>query len=152
MLLKEVLRDAPAGQLARTYLGWTIAPYEDEKEGYSLPQPSSQGAAPSATRKDEADPDGISEKSSSDEADLAKGKNNDIENSGVTGPAPGQDEHALRDIERMATEKEEPPNNSHSHANEVAFGPDDRDNPHNWSTGKKVFVFAQICLLTFSSK
>ncbi|KAF2658041.1 cycloheximide resistance protein [Lophiostoma macrostomum CBS 122681] len=147
MFLREVLRDAPAGQLARTYLGWTIAPYEDEKEGYSLQQPTSHAVALSVAHKDEADPDGISEKSS---ADPAQGKDSDIESSAMASTAPRQDENAIRDIERMATEKEEPPNTTQPNPNEVSFSPEDRDNPHNWSTGKKVFAFAQICLLTFS--
>lgn len=30
-------------------------------------------------------------------------------------------------------------------------GPDDPDNPQNWSAAKKTFVFFQICLLTFTS-
>jgi DHA1 family multidrug resistance protein-like MFS transporter len=29
-------------------------------------------------------------------------------------------------------------------------GPEDPDNPQNWSTAKKTFTFFQICLLTFS--
>ncbi|KAK9239915.1 major facilitator superfamily domain-containing protein [Lipomyces kononenkoae] len=30
------------------------------------------------------------------------------------------------------------------------YGPDDPENPQNWSTGRKIFVMAQLCLLTTS--
>ncbi|KAJ2992883.1 hypothetical protein NUW58_g2018 [Xylaria curta] len=31
------------------------------------------------------------------------------------------------------------------------YGPEDPENPQNWSTMKKSLVFAEICLLTFAS-
>ena len=141
MTLAEIIRDAPAGQLARTYLGWQIAPYEDEKEGYKLPRPEEQATASRAEGKREVDPEKASEDSSDEEK-----KGNSV-NGKPAGPEPQGD----RDIERIATERE-PQHPPQPDFNEVGFSPTDLDNPHNWSTGKKVFVFSQICLLTFSSE
>jgi len=142
MTLAEIIRDAPAGQLARAYLGWQIAPYEDEKEGYTLPRPGEQSAVPQDDGSRKAGPEDASEDSSDE-------KEKNIDNSAADGGVTAQEPHAERDIERIATEKE-PQHPPHPDLNEVGFSPADRDNPQNWSTRKKVFVFAQICLLTFS--
>ena len=32
------------------------------------------------------------------------------------------------------------------------YSPTDPENPQNWSSGKKIFVFFQICLYTFAGK
>jgi DHA1 family multidrug resistance protein-like MFS transporter len=150
MSIKEILRDAPAGQLARAYLGWEISPYEDEQETYQLPQPEKQEPVPQAEAQRDLDNDDGSDEGSSDDKD----KDKDIEsNAPGTEPRGSQshvDQSGDRDIERITTEKDhsgEQPN-----FQEVGFSPMDRDNPQNWPAGKKAFVFFQICLLTFSSQ
>lgn len=148
MTIKEILRDAPAGQLARTYLGWTISPYEDEKENYQLQQAEKQDSDP---RAENPDP----ENGSDGDFPYDKENDKDLEINAAGTETQGQRRHSThsgeRDIERIQTEKEkhgrEQPN-----AQEVRFSSMDRDNPHNWSTGKKAFVFFQICLLTFSGQ
>ena len=155
MTVKEVLRDAPAGQLARKFLGWTIALYEDEKEGYTVPRPSAQGAVPQAAPRDETVPtEEVEEPSEQESDDGLKDKENNIEgNTDTNGQNATTGDPELRDIERAATEKESAPSNpAQPDFNEVAFSPDDRDNPQNWSSPRKAFAFVQICLLTFSSK
>ncbi|KAF1964756.1 cycloheximide resistance protein [Bimuria novae-zelandiae CBS 107.79] len=147
MTIKEILRDAPAGQLARTYLGWKITPYEDEKEGYQLSQ--RQAAVP----KDDAR--GVAEHDdSSDEGSEDKDKDRDLESNAVTSEVEGRHARTVqpqeRDIERVATEKDDHAAQPQPEFNEVGFSPMDRDNPQNWGAGKKAFVFFQICLLTFS--
>lgn len=152
MTFREILRDAPAGQLARNYLGWKIAPYADEVEGYVLPQPEKQAPVPHADSQRTADHD----EASSNASDL---KDKDLERDAANREEVEQQpleesERAVQggeDIARIATEKdaEIPPANPNM--NEVGFSQDDRDNPQNWGRWKKAFVFAQICLLTFSS-
>jgi DHA1 family multidrug resistance protein-like MFS transporter len=126
--IRAILRDAPAGQLARLYLGLQIAPYADEQEGYVLGQQHNdedERSEPGATN--DLEKDDASEKDSSDK------------------------ETSDKDIERNAAKE---PSNAQpkSDPNAVEWsGPTDLDNPQNWSTLKKSFVFGQICLLTFAS-
>jgi hypothetical protein len=106
-----------------------IAPYEDEKEGFALPiVPAKPSTAPS---RDE----------SHDEADEASEK--DIEK-----------EQPIKDVEAGVPAEHQTPAGQHpADPNIVQWGgPTDEDNPQNWSTLKKVFVFGQICLLTFASE
>lgn len=138
MTIMETIRDAPAGQLARAYLDWTIAPYEDEKDNFQLPHPEKNTVNSQTPAQQRAD---------SNVASIE----HDKETRGSSQESIRHQPPAERDIERVPTEKDE--HGSQKPAfNEVAFTPSDRDNPHNWGTGKKVFVFSQICLLTFSSK
>jgi DHA1 family multidrug resistance protein-like MFS transporter len=129
--IRAVLRDAPAGQLARLYLGLKILPYADEQEGYALSAPPkvedelSSNASHDSIKDDESEQD-------------AQNKETD-------------DRASDREVEVHAADE------THAHAkgdpNAVEWsGPNDLDNPQNWSTLKKSFVFAQICLLTFASK
>jgi DHA1 family multidrug resistance protein-like MFS transporter len=129
--MAAIFRDSSAGQICRLFLGMQIAPYEDEKEGFALPQkPAKPSTAPSRdeSRDDLADGSEIEKERSLDK---------DIENA-------------------AAGEGEAPPMAVQQHtgdANVVDWtGPTDEDNPQNWSTSKKFFVFGQICLLTFSGE
>ncbi|KAL4808587.1 synaptic vesicle transporter [Aspergillus unguis] len=48
-------------------------------------------------------------------------------------------------------DEEEDPEKAQANTQIVTWiGPDDPDNPQNWSTGKKVWTTSMICLLTFS--
>jgi DHA1 family multidrug resistance protein-like MFS transporter len=110
-----------------------IAPYVDEQEGFTLPQPATKpSAAPSIAPS--------SRDESQDEAD--KGSEKDIEK-----------EQSDRDVENVPVEQETQVAQQLADPNIVGWaGPTDEDNPQNWSTAKKSFVFGQICLLTFSSE
>ena len=133
MTIREILRDAPAGQLARIYLGWKIAPYEDEKEGYQLPYDVSASPYPddhSAEILDEME------------------KDKDLESNAVNSEAAGP---AGQYIEHIPTTNEKP-DTLQTNYHEVKFSPMDRDNPQNWGAGKKAFSFFQIILLTFTSQ
>ena len=148
MTIKEIVRDAPAGQLARIYFGWKIAPYEDEREGYQLPYSAEHpvgdlqvGASHDVSHSPHPD-------DQSDEGSEEKEKDQDLESHAANSEAIGP---AGRDIERIATEKEKHEDPQPDHY-EVKFSPMDRDNPQNWGTGKKAFVFFQIILLTFTGK
>jgi DHA1 family multidrug resistance protein-like MFS transporter len=130
--IRAILRDAPAGQLARLFLGLKISPYADEQEGYVFSAPPHAKDDLSSNSSHDSDKDDASEQ--------------DAENK-ETG-----DESSDRDVEVHAANEA-----SHAQAmgdpNAVEWsGPNDPDNPQNWSTLKKTFVFAQICLLTFASK
>lgn len=138
MAIMETIRDAPAGQLARAYLGWTIAPYEDEKDSFQLPHSNKHPVNSQTLGQQRADSN-----VASIEHDKETGGSSQ---ESIRHPPPVE-----RDIERVPTEKDEQGSQKPAF-NEVAFTPTDRDNPLNWGTGKKVFVFSQICLLTFSSK
>ena len=132
--MAAILRDSSAGQLARLFLGMKIAPYEDEKEGFALSQAQSKpSAAPSSTRSRDESPD--------DAADTDGEK--DVEKE-------GSEKDAERDVagagHAAPTQQSEDPNII------GWFGPNDEDNPQNWSWQKKMFTYAQICLLTFASE
>lgn len=150
MTIREILRDAPAGQLARTYLGWNIAPYEDEREGFKLPQAEEKPNAPPADVSHDAHHDSTSDDASDKE------KDKDLESNAPNGEAGGHVPHAGndggRDVERIATEQEQHANTMQHTTTEVGFSQNDPDDPKNWSTLRKVFIFGQICLLTFTSK
>lgn len=151
MTLKEILRDAPAGQLARAYLGWKITPYEDEKENYHVPQPEKQERISQDEAQQNMDSTDASDGGSSNDKDKEKDLESNAPNTEITGPQSHVGQHDDRDIERVATEKDHH-GGQQPDFQEVGFSPMDRDNPQNWSAGKKAFVFFQICLLTFSSK
>jgi DHA1 family multidrug resistance protein-like MFS transporter len=130
--IRAILRDAPAGQLARLYLGLKILPYADEQEGYVFSAP------PNA--EDELGSNASHDSVQDDASEL------DAEYKETSDGA------SDRDVEVHAADEA-----SHTQAkgdpNAVEWsGPNDLDNPQNWSTLKKTFVFAQICLLTFASK
>jgi DHA1 family multidrug resistance protein-like MFS transporter len=122
--IRDIIRDAPAGQLARLYLGFKISPYTDEKEGFQVSQQRS-----SEEESPETDPTDLEKEDGSEKEDASE---KDVENLAADAPA-------------RAQPKSDP--------NAVEFtGPSDLDNPQNWSTLKKTFVFSQICLLTFASQ
>lgn len=149
MGIAEILRDAPAGQLARLYLGWKIARYADEKEGYDHSQPPApeeplQNAVeedlPGTNGERDIEQDDASDKEDNDDKEKI---DKDLERDGAYEPA--------EPVPVPQGEKSQPAP-KHDPSEVKWAGPTDRDNPQNWSTGKKVFVFAQICLLTFSSQ
>jgi hypothetical protein len=127
MTIAEIIRDSPAGQLARLYLGWKIAPYMDEREDFTAPTlPDAKETIPATTAAHDVEKDDASEKGSSDNPEK-------------------------EDIERDAADAAPQAAPSHDPNAVEFYGPGDRDNPLNWSTLKKCFVFGQICLLTFAS-
>ncbi|KAL5417234.1 hypothetical protein PMIN04_007817 [Paraphaeosphaeria minitans] len=148
MTIKEILRDAPAGQLARTYLGWKVSPYEDEKDNYQLPEPEKQELVPQTEAQRNIAPDDGSDKGSSHQ-EKDKDLESNVPNTELRGPQSHTDHSGDRDIERIATERDNHGGKQPAFQ-EVGFSPMDRDNPQNWSTMKKALVFFQICLLTFS--
>jgi DHA1 family multidrug resistance protein-like MFS transporter len=107
-----------------------IAPYEDEKEGFTLSQTQSKPAPePTTAPSRDESPDDSSEKDLEKE-DLEKDGERDAAGADHVAPPPAHPEDP----------------------NIVGWiGPNDEDNPQNWSAFRKFFTFAQICLLTFSS-
>jgi DHA1 family multidrug resistance protein-like MFS transporter len=134
--IRDVLRDAPAGQLARLYLGLKISPYVDEQEGFGVPkQPSGPSPGSPAERAPERD-------STQDNGNDAFDKDT-------------SEQSSEKDLERNAADQPSSPPHVEPKSDTGAVvwsGPTDADNPQNWSTMKKTFVFAQICLLTFASQ
>ena len=132
MTIAEVIRDAPVGQLCRLYLGLKIAPYVDEQEGFGLSQPPApQEVKPETDATRDLERDEGSDQDSSLKATSEK------------------------DIERNAADEPSTPPHTQAKADPNAIewsSPTDRDNPQNWSTLRKTFVFGQICLLTFASE
>lgn len=131
--MAAIFRDAPAGQILRLFFGKKIAPYTDEKEGFELSRTISKPQAPP------------SDNNSSEALEGEKAAESDNE-----GGHELEKEKSHKDVEDDAHH----PGAAHANANSSVvewIGPEDEDNPQNWSTLKKSFVFAQICLLTFSS-
>jgi hypothetical protein len=128
--MAAIFRDSPAGQILRIFLGRKIAPYTDEKEGFELSRSISKPQVPTPERDTDNDIEKDDELDNSEEKENVS--DNDIENS-------NSDQAAVEQIAAGVSVVE-------------WIGPEDEDNPQNWSSGKKIFVFIQICLLTFSSK
>ena len=130
-----IFRDSSAGQLARNFLGMKIAPYEDEKEGFTLPQAKAKAStAPSTNASSRAESPDRKIEDESDGDDEKEDTEKDAEKTvaGAENAAP-------------APQLEDP--------NIITWsGPNDQDNPQNWSSMKKLVTFGQICLLTFASK
>lgn len=131
--MAAILRNSSAGQIGRLFLGMKIAPYEDEKEGFAFPQAHTKPITEAST--------GPSSDESPDEAEDESEK--DLEKE-------GSDKDGEKDV--AGAGHAAPPGHAED-SNIVGWaGPNDEDNPQNWSSGKKMFTFAQICLLTFASK
>jgi hypothetical protein len=138
-------RESSAGQIARLFFGAHIAPYEDEKEGFDYRQCLPQHPAKSSAQQSTAVQSRDDSPSGEEEADLEKDH---------------EKEDPEKDIERDGEEQvagaHGPGLQCKSHAdnpNIVGWiGDNDQDNPQNWSSWKKLFTYAQICLLTFSSE
>lgn len=133
--MAAIFRDSPAGQILRVFMGRKIAPYMDEREGFQLSRTISRPAHVPAPGTEATD---VIEKDEESEVDQSEGEKD----------LPDQEAK----LERNDTNPTGSPIGNSDH-NVVEFtGPDDEDNPQNWSGKKKSFVFMQICLLTFSSK
>ncbi|QDS70197.1 hypothetical protein FKW77_006591 [Venturia effusa] len=136
--MAAIFRDSPAGQILRVFMGRKISPYMDEKEGFQISRTISRTThvpAPGteATHRD------LDENEKDDESEINQSEGDK--------ERPGDKEIRL---ERNDTNPAGAPEERLDH-NVVEFtGPDDEDNPQNWSAKKKCFVFVQICLLTFS--
>ena len=132
--MATILRESSAGQIGRLYLGLKIAPYLDEREGFVLPQHATEEQAVAPNSQSEPQPEGDPEKEGSED---------------------GSDRLSNRDIEKDVVAEPQQPSakpDAKPDPNIVDwYGPNDEENPQNWSTAKKAFAFAQICLLTFSS-
>jgi DHA1 family multidrug resistance protein-like MFS transporter len=109
------------------FLGIKFAPYTDELDSFELSRSISQPEAPAAATP-------VTEHES-------------------------YENESMRDLEKDASDRDgegqsTPPTKAAQQkpaANVVGWtGPEDADNPQNWSSTKKSFVFIQICLLTFS--
>ncbi|KAI0456731.1 cycloheximide resistance protein [Xylaria acuta] len=112
--MAAILRDAPAGQLARLALK-TVFLYPDEKEGFSLPM----------------HPKPVS--------------NNEYNQTALRG-----DEEKAADL-MMQPDRDTSSTGTQDSSKQIIdwYGPEDPENPQNWSARKKSFVFFQIALLTF---
>ena len=129
--MSALLREAPAGQLSRLLFSSRIYAYDDEKPGFTLPSaslsPEQQSSASSAsTENNEKDPS---------VAEAAASAENNEKDPSVTEAATSSTQLPVKADNTVDW-----------------YGPQDLDNPQNWSTAKKTFVFFQICLLTFASK
>ena len=133
--MAAIFRESSAGQICRLFLGLKITPYIDEQDGFVLPQ---QAVGENAV-------------ATNNNPELQSNRDAEREGSEI-----GSDRSSDKDIEKEApTEPQQPSEKPEqkSDTNVVDwYGPDDKENPQNWSTAKKAFTFAQICLLTFSSK
>lgn len=80
--------------------------------------------------------------------DWVSGQNGVPPESGSKVPDSGD---KVADIEKVAVSSQT--SSQSGEANDLVDwdGPEDPENPQNWSTAKKSFVFFQICLLTFAS-
>jgi DHA1 family multidrug resistance protein-like MFS transporter len=75
--IRAIIRDAPAGQLARLYLGLKISPYVDEQEAFQVHQPH-------VSEEQTSEPDVAHDLEKGDESDK------DIENNAADEAAPTQ--------------------------------------------------------------
>lgn len=127
--MADIFRDSAFGQILRLFFNREMAPFEDEKPGF-YPERSFQ--------KEEQDDDKASIVSTPFGSTIfSKGSRSDF----------GKYESTVHTASISEKTK----------ANEDLklvdwIGPEDQDNPQNWSSLKKHFVFFQICLLTFTSK
>lgn len=80
--------------------------------------------------------------------DWVSGQNGVPPSSGAIAP---ESDAKVADIEKVAVSSQT--SSQSGEANDLVDwdGPEDPENPQNWSTAKKSFVFFQICLLTFAS-
>lgn len=130
--MAAIFRDSPAGQLLRVFMGMKIAPYMDERDDFQLSRTISRPRHVPAPGTEATDVIGKDEESEIDQSE-------------------GEKEISDKELERNDTNPTGAPAGKPDH-NVVEFtGADDEDNPQNWSARKKIFVFMQICLLTFSS-
>jgi DHA1 family multidrug resistance protein-like MFS transporter len=131
--MAAIFRDSPAGQILRVFLGMKIAPYMDEREDFKLSRTISRPSHVPAPGTEATDVINREDESEIDQSE-------------------GEKEISDKELERNDTNPTGAPKGKPDH-NVVEFtGSDDEDNPQNWSSRKKIFVFIQICLLTFSSK
>lgn len=137
--MAAIFRDSPAGQILREFLGMKIALYMDEREGFELSRTISRTSHVPAPGTEATD---IINREEESEIDQSEGEKETEE----------ERETSDKELERNDTNPTGTRENKPDH-NVVEFtGADDEDNPQNWSAKKKIFVFIQICLLTFSSK
>jgi len=133
--MAAIFRESSAGQICRLFLGLKITPYVDEREGFVLPQQLVAGEAAAAQNNNsEPEPE----------------TNVDIEKDGSEGDS--EKGSLNEDIEKDTAREPQQPSAKPDPNIVDWFGPGDEENPQNWSTTKKIFVFGQICLLTFSSQ
>ena len=132
--MAAIFRESSAGQICRLFLGLKITPYIDEQDGFLLPQ-QAVGENAVATNNPESQSNRDPEKEGSEI---------------------GSDRSSDKDIEKEASTEPQQPSEKPEQKSDTYvvdwYGPDDKENPQNWSTAKKAFTFGQICLLTFSSK
>ena len=120
----STIRDAPLGQICRLILGPKSFPYPDEKEGFQLKAP-------------EANSGHASEQTPGTQENGSLKKNGGMDKAGSPNA----------DVEKGASPA---PSSEDGYRTVGWYDDNDPENPLNWSTGKKIFTYFQICLLTFS--
>ncbi|KAL8291587.1 hypothetical protein RQP46_002565 [Phenoliferia psychrophenolica] len=126
--MKDIIRDSSVGQILNSLSNGRILPYPDQREDFVVPaRYLAKAITPSGTLSGSATP--------SDAVTL-------VDAEGALKP------RSSSDLEKADLEKAvEPLVNPFL----VTWdGPDDPDNPRNWSKNKRVFVAFLISLLTFS--
>ncbi|KAI5475408.1 MFS transporter, DHA1 family, multidrug resistance protein [Pseudohyphozyma bogoriensis] len=126
-MVPDILRDSTFGQLTNWASKGRIFPYPEERPGYNAPSKYIHGPG---------SPPASDSRGSQDDSTM-------VEQEGVI-------QQGSKDVEKGEKQKEE-----NKEAEKYPWlvewdGPDDPDNPRNWSTRKKNFVAVLIGLLTFS--
>ncbi|KIW18649.1 hypothetical protein PV08_02938 [Exophiala spinifera] len=149
--MAELFRDTVAGQLLRVITGRRILQYPEERDPsiwqrYLNPEKSSNLAMHSSTEpptsqeKQELE----TQPSSTNRARPTLGGNSPSHSSSSTTV---DDENVV--VNTLSKTAVDPEKGRDAHIVDW-YGPDDPDNPQNWSTLKKTWVTFEICLLTFS--
>jgi DHA1 family multidrug resistance protein-like MFS transporter len=161
--MSELFRDTVAGQILRLTTGRRILQYPEERDSsiwqkYLNREKSANMAIhgstepPSTKEKEEEE---ASTKSPPDEdvtlaqpTASATRPHQDSTSSGTT-VDPDNDNNENRLVNTLSGQKVDVERGRDADIVDW-YGPDDSENPQNWSTGKKVWVTFEICLLTFS--
>lgn len=149
--MADLFRDTVAGQLLRLVTGRRILQYPEERDSsiwqkYLNPEKSANMAMygstepPSSEKREEVERG----ESSSDERRPTPERNSPSHSSSSTTV---DDENVV--VNTLSKTAVDPEKGRDVHIVDW-YGPDDPDNPQNWSSFKKIWVTFEICLLTFS--
>ncbi|KAJ9646055.1 GTPase-activating protein [Knufia peltigerae] len=149
--MADLFRDTVAGQLLRLVTGRRILQYPEERDSsiwqkYLNPEKSANMAMygstepPSSEKREEVERG----ESSSDESRPTPERNSPSHSSSSTTV---DDENVV--VNTLSKTAVDPEKGRDVHIVDW-YGPDDPDNPQNWSSFKKIWVTFEICLLTFS--
>ncbi|KAF7978652.1 hypothetical protein HWV62_45166 [Athelia sp. TMB] len=148
--MSDILRDSVVGQFLNFASGGRVLPYADQRDDFVVPEQFrtdfiSRSASRATVVGDT--PQSDVKKIASDEKSLSELASPTLTNADAEEGNPNLEK--ARD--ELAIAKLHPEQVAQQDPNLVGwYGPDDQDNPRNWSLRKRSFVAFSISLLTFS--